>query len=135
VDGRDPILKSIDVQAAMDEIGLLPAQRALTRMPVNRAGTPSRSWWRRERDGETYLLSEGRLSDDRRVWVVYIVKSYKQSEKTTSPTESSPITPESSYFDPDADLSGARLRAVAFGAQNDGSLLFLDMKATIRSST
>jgi hypothetical protein len=27
MDGRDPILKSIDVQAAMDEIGLL-AQRA-----------------------------------------------------------------------------------------------------------
>jgi hypothetical protein len=27
VDGRDPIFKSIDVQAAMDEIGLLPAQR------------------------------------------------------------------------------------------------------------
>jgi hypothetical protein len=25
VDGRDPIFKSIDVQAAMDEIGLLPA--------------------------------------------------------------------------------------------------------------
>jgi hypothetical protein len=89
----------------------------------------------RKRNGKTYLLSEGRLSDDRRVWVVYIVKSYKQSEKTTSPTEPSPITPESSYFDPDADLSGARLRAVAFGAQNDGSLLFLDMKATIRSST
>jgi hypothetical protein len=28
MDGRHPILKSIDVQAAMDEIGLLPAQRA-----------------------------------------------------------------------------------------------------------
>src|SRR4029077_2845617 len=28
VDGRDPILKSIDVQAAMDKINLLPAQRA-----------------------------------------------------------------------------------------------------------
>jgi hypothetical protein len=27
VDGRDPIFKSIDVQAAMDEIGLVPAQR------------------------------------------------------------------------------------------------------------
>jgi hypothetical protein len=27
VDGRDPILKSIDVQAAMYEIGLVPAQR------------------------------------------------------------------------------------------------------------
>jgi hypothetical protein len=25
VDGRDPIFKSIDVQAAMDEIGLVPA--------------------------------------------------------------------------------------------------------------
>ena len=28
VNGRDPIFKSIDVQAAMDEINLLPAQRA-----------------------------------------------------------------------------------------------------------
>ena len=27
VAGRDPILKSIDVQPAMDEIGLIPAQR------------------------------------------------------------------------------------------------------------
>jgi hypothetical protein len=27
VDGRDAILESVDVQAAMDEIGLLPAQR------------------------------------------------------------------------------------------------------------
>ena len=27
VDGRDPILNSIDVQSAMDEIGLVPAQR------------------------------------------------------------------------------------------------------------
>ena len=27
VDGRDPILESVDVQAAMDEIGLIPAQR------------------------------------------------------------------------------------------------------------
>jgi hypothetical protein len=27
VDGRDPIFKSIDVQAGMDEIGLVPAQR------------------------------------------------------------------------------------------------------------
>ena len=27
VDGTDPILQSIDVQAAMDEIGLIPAQR------------------------------------------------------------------------------------------------------------
>ena len=28
VDGRDPIFKSIDVQAAMDKVGLVPAQRA-----------------------------------------------------------------------------------------------------------
>jgi hypothetical protein len=27
VDGRNPILESIDVQPAMDEIGLIPAKR------------------------------------------------------------------------------------------------------------
>jgi hypothetical protein len=89
----------------------------------------------RERDGETYLLGEGRLFDDRRVWVVYIVRSYKQNEKTTSPTEPNPIALENSYFDPNADITDARLRGVLFGAQDDGTLLFLDRKVTWRPST
>ena len=77
-----------------------------------------------DRDGETQLLSEDRLSDDRRVWIVYIVRPYKQNEKTTSHPEPNPIALESSYFDPDADLNGARLRAIAFDAQPDGVLHF-----------
>jgi hypothetical protein len=90
----------------------------------------------RERDGETYLLSEGRLlSDDRRVWVLYIVRPYKESERITSPTTHNAIPSESSFIDPDADLNSARLRAIAFGAQPDGSLAFLDLKATWRPSS
>jgi hypothetical protein len=82
----------------------------------------------RERNQRTYLLSEGRLSDDRRVWIVYIVRPKEENEKITSS-----IKPalKSSYLDPDTDLNGARLRAIAFGAQDDGSLAFFDLKATL----
>jgi hypothetical protein len=82
----------------------------------------------RERSGETYLLSEGRLSDDRRVWIVYVKKEYEKSTFAVDPIR---IVPESAHVDPDADFKSARgLRGMTFGAQEDGSLLFLDMKAT-----
>jgi hypothetical protein len=74
------------------------------------------------------------LSDDRRVWLVYIVRPNKENEKITSPKEPDPIAFESSYIDPEVDLKGARLRGIALGAQDDGSLAFWDLKATWRPS-
>jgi hypothetical protein len=88
----------------------------------------------RMRNGETHLLSEGRLSDDRRVWVVYVIEPNKENEKITS-IEHSPFAPENSFIDPDADLNSARLRAIGPSAEADGSLAFLDLKATWRPST
>jgi hypothetical protein len=121
----------------LNEVALLPipSKDEYVEVSVILGPTGPTRDYPRERDGETYLLSEGRLSDDRRVWVVYIVRPYKQNEKTPSPTEPSTIALESSYFDPDADLNRAGLRGVAFGAQDDGTLLFLDLKATVRPST
>jgi hypothetical protein len=87
------------------------------------------SGYPRERDGETYLLSEGRLSDDHRVWVVYFVRPNEKKEKITS-IEPSPIVPEFSFIDPNADLASARLRAIGFDAHADGSLKLWDLKPT-----
>src|SRR4029077_8138458 len=47
VDGRDPIFKSIDVQAAMDEIGLIPAQRNRRRTIRRRGEKGTRACLRR----------------------------------------------------------------------------------------
>jgi hypothetical protein len=87
----------------------------------------------RERDRNTYLLSEGRMSDGRSVWVVFIVRPQEGNE--TRPSRIIKPAFETSYFEPGADLSSARLRAIAFGAQDEGSLLFLDLKATAQPRT
>jgi hypothetical protein len=75
----------------------------------------------RERDRNTYLLSEGRLSDDRPVWIVYVVKPREGNETASSRKE---LQFETSYREPGADLNGARLRAITFGAGDDGILVF-----------
>ena len=85
----------------------------------------------RERDEETILLDEGRLLDGRVVWVVYIIRPVQKNE-TKTPVERNPITPESSFIDPNADLNSGTLRAVGFGASPDGSLVLYDFKATFR---
>jgi predicted nucleotidyltransferase len=72
------------------------------------------------------------MSDDRRVWIVYVVRPNKENEKVNS-IEGGPIEPESSFIDPNADLSSAKLRGIGFGAQTDGSLLFLDLKGHLAS--
>jgi hypothetical protein len=87
------------------------------------------SGYPREKDAETFLIGEGRMSDDRRVWIVYVVKPSEENDKVTS-VEHGPIVPERSFIDPNADLSCAKLRAITFGAQPDGSLAFLDLKAS-----
>jgi hypothetical protein len=84
------------------------------------------SGYPRERDGESQLVAEGRLADDRRVWVVYVVRPMKATE--TGPLAQSPQTPPKSYLNPDADLANAELRAVAVCPHNDGSLEFFDLK-------
>jgi len=85
----------------------------------------------RERDGETYLLSEGRLSDDRRIWIVHIVRPIKPKEVIPAPIEPNRIGSRA-HLDPNADLSSGGLRAIALGEQSDGSLAFWDLKASWR---
>jgi hypothetical protein len=92
-------------------------------------GPAETSRYPRHRDEETYLVGEGRMSDDRRVWVVYVVRPNKKNEEVTS-IKRGPIVPKSSFIDPNADLSGARLRAISFDAHPDGSLEFVDLKIT-----
>jgi hypothetical protein len=45
------------------------------------------SGYPRERDGQTNLLDEGRLSDDRRVWVVYVVRPNQPDNKDDNVTD------------------------------------------------
>jgi len=84
----------------------------------------------RDSERATFLLKEGRLSDGRRVWIVYVIRQSMPGEIAGS-SEPVEIVPKSSYVDPDADLNSGRMRAVAFGAQSDGSLTLLDFRATI----
>ena len=67
----------------------------------------------------------------------YVVQQMKRCEiaAPTEPTEPTPIELKSSYVDPNADLNSGKMRAMAFGAQGDGSLGFFDFKATITSKT
>jgi hypothetical protein len=87
-------------------------------------GEPA-SLYPKEIGGETHLLDEGRLSDGRRVWIIYCVYPIREPREPLPP--STPITPEKSYLDPDARLS-SNARAILFGAQQDGSLGFMDCR-------
>jgi hypothetical protein len=87
-------------------------------------GEPA-SLYPKEIGGETHLLDEGRLSDGRRVWIIYCVYPIREPREPLPP--STPITPEKSYLDPDARLS-SNARAILFGAQQDGSLGFIDCR-------
>jgi len=93
-----------------DDVVLLPmpSRNEQVEVTVILGPTGPTQGYPHERDGETYLLSEGRLSDDRRVWVVYIARPIEHGE-ITSPTGRTPIESKS-HIDPDADLSNARLR-------------------------
>jgi hypothetical protein len=95
----------------------------------------STSDYPRDRDGTTHLIGEGLLSDGRCVWVVYVVRPMKKEGENVAVVEPSPIVPEKSFIDPDADLNSASLRVMAFGAQADGTLAFLDLKATLAPVT
>jgi hypothetical protein len=76
---------------------------------------------------ETHLLAEGRLSDGRRVWVVYCISPMPKIDEKPQQILSPKV-----YMEEAVDLSAAsNLRAALFGAQEDGSLLFLDMRAEV----
>jgi hypothetical protein len=91
-------------------------------------GEPTKTY-PKEINGATYLLDEGYLCDGRRVWIICCVKSIR--EPGVQLPASKLIKPAKSYFAPDADLKSDTLRAMLFGAQPDGSLGFMDCKATL----
>jgi hypothetical protein len=110
----------------------IPAENEFLEVDVILGPTETTSGYPRERTGQTDLLSEGRLSDGRRVWVVYVIRNV-QNDRISSLTTDDPNS-FASYLDPDADLNRTGLRALLCGTQSDGSLAFLDLKATWRPS-
>jgi hypothetical protein len=108
----------------------VPTEQEYVEVAVLLGPTAPTKGYPRESQRETHLLSEGRLSDGRRVWVVYCTKPIETNNER-SPQQQL-ITPAKHYVDPTADFSKASaLRATAFGPQSDGSLAFLDMRAEI----
>jgi hypothetical protein len=83
----------------------------------------------RDKDIPTYLLSEGRLSDGRRVWVVYCTR--QNETNNASPPQQQTVVPTKQYLDPSVDFSSVPMRAALFGTQPDGSLTFWDKRATV----
>jgi hypothetical protein len=125
-----------DGEPVTDNVVLLPmpSRDEQVEVAVILGPTGPRQEFPRERDLETHLIGEGRLSDDRLVWIVYVVRPIKHNETISPPGP--PLIPSKSYSDPGADLRNARkLRAIAFGDQSDGSLVFLDLKATLDRSS
>ncbi len=85
----------------------------------------------REANGESFLIGEGRLADDRQVWITYCIRPSGVALGTNQDLPPA----KSSFMDPSvspSELSGARLRATLVGDQPDGRLRFWDMKATLR---
>jgi hypothetical protein len=80
----------------------------------------------RDSSAPTSLLSEGVLSDGRRVWVVYCTRQFEIKDEPAA--ASTPIAPAKSYVDKDADFSKNSLRAVVYGPQEDGHLAFWDKR-------
>ena len=83
----------------------------------------------RYKDASTHLLSEGHLSNGRRVWVVYYTTAI-ESNDTRAPQQQS-IIPAKNYVDRSLNVSKGSMRAALFGPQSDGHLAFWDMRAEI----
>lgn len=81
-----------------------------------------------EKDVPTRLLSEGRLSDGRRVWVVYCTKLIEVGNNAP-PTQPQRLTAVRHYVDPTVDFSKVSMRGALHGEQPDGSLAFWDVSA------
>jgi hypothetical protein len=84
----------------------------------------------RDKDAPTQLLSEGRLSDGRRVWVVYCTRPIATDNNEPPPQQQTLIAAKH-YVDTTVDLSNISMRAALFGEQSDGSLAFWDVSATV----
>jgi hypothetical protein len=79
------------------------------------------------KDVTTHLLSEGRLSNGRWVWIVYYTTPIEID--STRPPQQHSIVPTKHYVDWSADFSKARMRAALFGPQSDGHLAFWEKRA------
>jgi hypothetical protein len=78
----------------------------------------------RDKDLPTHLLSEGRLSDGRRVWVVYCTRPEMKNDP-----QPQHIKLDKAYVDPAVDFSKVLMRGALIGGQGDGSLTFWDVSA------
>lgn len=80
----------------------------------------------------THLLSEGRLSDGRRVWVVYYTTLLATNNER--PPQQHLLIPAKHYVDSTVDFSKVSMRAALFGPQSDGHLAFWDVSAKYTAS-
>jgi len=89
-------------------------------------GPPSnKDYYPRDKDLPTHLLAEGRLSDGRRVWVVYVTKPLHEGDAGGRVYQASDGKGYAASLIPE----DASLRAAAVGPQADGSLGFWDLHA------
>jgi hypothetical protein len=100
----------------------IPAEQEFVEVAVVLGPTRPTVGYPRETDSPTHLLSEGRLSDDRKVWVVYCTKPTNNKE----PPQQHTLSGGKFYLDQTADFSKLSMRVAVFGPQDDGSLVFLD---------
>ena len=84
------------------------------------------------KDASTQLLSEGRLSDARRVWVVYYTTPIEKNDERLPQQQS--LIAAKHYIDTTVDFSKVSMRAALFGPQSDGHLAFWDMRATVEKT-
>jgi hypothetical protein len=112
----------------------VPTEQEYVEVAVLLGPTGPTDEYPREKDAPTHLLSEGRLSDGRRVWVVHCTKLIETNENEPPPQQHS-LSAAKHYVDPTVDFSNVSMRGAAFGPQDDGSLAFWDMSAKYTANT
>jgi hypothetical protein len=75
---------------------------------------------------ESVEVSDGCLSDGRKVWVVYYVRLIDANQP---PPQQHSWIPAKHSVDPTVDFSKALMRAALIGGQGDGSLVFWGVSA------
>ena len=94
-------------------------------------GPPSdKDYYPRDKDVPTHLLAEGRLSDDRRVWVVYCTKQLQEGDAGGRVHHASGGKGYVAASIP----KDVTLRGAGVGLQPDGSLGFFDLHAELAGS-
>jgi hypothetical protein len=104
----------------------VPAENSYVEVAVILGPKGPTTGFPREKDVDTRLLSEGRLSDDRRIWVVYVTKPIEPANEGMFREVRANVK---AYVDPQADVERPDLRAIGAGKQSDGSLTLWDLKA------